>query len=237
MKRIVIVGMGRSGTTFLTEFLGKCGVVLGEVNWAHEHELARLINDTLLAQEFGAHPGLPYGRLPAEEIEPAGSWRQLAHCFIRFMDAEAQAQGTPAYWAFKDPRTTILHRIWLEHFDVIVGMFRSPNEVAASYLGQRWVKGWHRWQIVLDYWKRFNQSLLYIRDTYGSSKPLYVLNYNGDIAAQTWRLSEHLGLEITPEAAALFTTSRYHYRDQPRSMRRDVARVYDALVSMEILHQ
>jgi len=74
MQRIAIVGMGRSGTTYITEFLGKCGVFLDEVNWAHEHEMARLINDTILAQEFGARPGLPYGRLPTTEIELSITW-------------------------------------------------------------------------------------------------------------------------------------------------------------------
>jgi hypothetical protein len=79
MRRIAVIGMGRSGTTFLTEFLSKCGVFLDNVNWVYEHELVRLINDSILAQQFGAvEDWLPYGKLPKQEIELSEYWHQMA---------------------------------------------------------------------------------------------------------------------------------------------------------------
>lgn len=237
MKRIVVMGMGRSGTTFLTEFLGKCGAVLGQVNWAQEHEFARLINDTLLAKEYKARPGLPYGKLPKNEIQPGDYWHDLAGCFVRFMDAEAKRAASAEYWAFKDPRTTVLHNIWLGHFDVVIGMFRSPYEVEASYLGQGWVKGWNPRQTVKNYWKRFNQSLLHVQQACKGKKPVYILNYNADIAAQTRRLCDALGLPLPAQAQALFKGSEYHYRVKKMTIEPNLAPTYEALVASEILRQ
>ena len=94
MQRIAIVGMGRSGTTYVTEFLGKCGVFLDEVNWAHEHELARLVNDTILTQTFGAGPGLPYGKLPDGEITLPDYWHRMARFFVKYMDTRAGLEGS-----------------------------------------------------------------------------------------------------------------------------------------------
>ena len=112
VQRIAVVGMGRSGTSYLTEWLERCGVFVGHVNWAHEHPLARLINDTILEHDYGARPGLPYGELPPAEITVPEEWHANAGCFIRSMDSLAREAGART-WAFKDPRTTLLHTLWI----------------------------------------------------------------------------------------------------------------------------
>jgi hypothetical protein len=210
MQRIVIVGMGRSGTTFITEFLGKCGVFLDDVNWAYEHEFARLINDSILAQEFGAKPGKPYGRLPSQEIKLSDRWHRLSQFYLKYMESQA-IYGHYHSWAFKDPRTTILHNIWLGHFDIVVGIFRSPQEVVASYIGQGWIKGFWKERCALYYWKRFNQSLLNIYQMYVNKKPIYILDYNKDMIGQLMMLCNKLGIELSEQAKSLFNPSLNHY--------------------------
>ena len=72
IQRIAIIGMGRSGTSFLTRFLGKSGVYLGELPnkfGKYEHPLGRGINEEILAECFGAREGLPYGRLPTARLQ------------------------------------------------------------------------------------------------------------------------------------------------------------------------
>ena len=234
VARVAVLGMGRSGTTYICKFLDECGVYTDEVNWAHEHELGRLINDTILAQHYGARVGLPYGKLPAEELVVPENWHQLARCFIRYMDAQAAAKGGGRYWLFKDPRTTILHSIWLDHFDIIVGMFRLPQEVVASYVGQKWVTGWRNRRRVLDYWMRFNQSMLHVYDHYRGKKPIYILNYNGDQRAQTEALCRELGIQITPAAAACFQESLRHYKDPQWNGSAAVRGVYERLTSITL---
>jgi hypothetical protein len=223
--------MGRSGTTYVTEFLGKCGVFLDEVNWAHEHELARLVNDTILAQAFGAGPGLPYGKLPDGEITLPDYWHRMARFFVKYMDTLAGLEGGNRCWAFKDPRTTILHSIWLDHFDVVIGMFRAPQEVVSSYLGQGWIKGWRKARIALDYWKRFNQSLLHIYHSWQKDKDVYVLDYDGDVTAQTMALCGKLGIAAPEDAKSLFDPSRKHYKGGELPRDRMAIKLYEDLKS------
>jgi hypothetical protein len=234
MQRLLIVGMGRSGTTYITQFLGQCGVYLGAVNWAFEHEAAREINDGYLAQHCGARRGLPYGRLPAEEIEPEAGWRARAQEYVAYMDARARAAGSP-YWTFKDPRSTILHRLWADQFDVIVGMFRAPQQVVASYLAQRWISGLTPGRIALGYWKRFNRSLLDLHRTWSAAKPVYVLDFNAPMDAQVTALCARLGLELTPRAQALYSPGHNHFdlADLPRD--RDARALYAALLKIRML--
>ena len=137
----------------------------------------------------------------------------MAHFYIKYMDACSQLEGKGRDWAFKDPRTTILHSIWSNHFDVIIGMFRAPQEVVASYVGQGWVKGLRKGHIALNYWKRFNQSLLHIYEYYKGNKPIYVLDYNDDATAQASILLKKLEVPLTDDAKALFNPSLKHYSE------------------------
>lgn len=235
MQRIVVVGMGRSGTTFLTNFLGKCGVYLDEVNWAFEHELARLVNDTLLAKEFGARAGLPYGRLPEEEIVPSEYWREMAAFFVKYMDARILTKGGGTSWAFKDPRTTILHDIWLDHFDVVVGVFRAPQEVMASYVGKGWIKGFRKERVALNYWKRFNRSMLEIHRRCEGKKQIFVLNYNQEMEPQTTLLCEKLNLPITTEARGLFARELNHYPDPVLLSDAEAVEIYKKLQAVAMV--
>jgi len=240
IKRIAVVGMGRSGTTYITEFLGKCGVFLDEVNWAYEHELGRLINDTILNTKFGARPGLPYGELPETEIELPEYWHKMAQFFIKYMDLQLLSKGNNTntqYWAFKDPRTTILHCIWLEHFDVIIGIFRAPQEVVDSYIGQGWIKGFWKKRIALNYWRRFNLSLIHIYHTYRQKKQIYILDYNDDMITQTEILCEKLGLEVSNEAKSLFDPLKKHYTSDKFPKDREIMDVYKTLIDIKLVKQ
>jgi hypothetical protein len=234
MRRIVILGMGRSGTTYLTELLDKCGVYVDTVNWAHEHDLARIINDTLLEREFGARPGLPYGNLPDEEINPSEYWRTLARMYVDYMSGMAEKAGA-ASWTFKDPRTTVLGPMWLPHFDVVLGMFRTPQEVMDSYTGQKWVTGWGAKKTVLGYWKRFNRSLLTIYKQNQGVKPTFLLDYNQDHGAQAAVLCEKLGLPLTDEARNLYKLSLKHYTAENFPADPEAAEIYRGLREARIL--
>ena len=212
--RILTLGMGRSGTTFITEFLGRCGVFLDKVNWAYEHEGARAINDTILEKEYGARRGLPYGVLPDGEIEVGDKWHRRARDFIAKMDKQA-LKARARWWTFKDPRTTVLHTLWSPHFQAFVGTFRRPEQVVASYATQDWVAGPDRDRVVLGYWKRFNRSLVRLHDADGGARPFCLVDYNRDIEAQTLRMCERLGLAAPEAARGLFAQEKNRHRDVP----------------------
>jgi hypothetical protein len=208
-RRIAIVGMGRSGTSFLAKFCAKSGIYMGKIKGGKfEHSVGRQINDAILTERFGAREGRPYGSLPPEEIRVDGSWRLTVEEFIRDMDAQAAAIPTARYWGYKDPRTTVLHSLWLDHFDVVVGIFRRPQDVIDSYLAQHWISGWFKRRTALKYWMRFNSSLLHIADTVGPRKPVYIIDYNADVPHQLRRLCEVLDVPVLDEAMAIFKPSR-----------------------------
>jgi hypothetical protein len=237
MRRIVILGMGRSGTTFVTEFLGKCGVYLDEVNWAYEHELARMINDTVLEREFGARAGLPYGKLPKHEIQLSAYWGSMASFYVKYMDARAQIKGNVAAWAFKDPRTTVLHNIWMDHFDTVIGVFRAPQEVTASYVGKGWIAGFRKQSVALDYWKRFNRSLLSVHAACEGKKPVYILDYNRDMESQTRLLCERLDIPVSDEAQLLFSQALNHYPSETLPEDSEAVLLYRRLQSIALVKQ
>jgi hypothetical protein len=204
-RRIAVVGMGRSGTTFAIDLLGRLGVFLDSVNWASEHEDARAINDGYLEQFFGARPGRPYGRLPQGEIrieDPA--WRARVDRFVHAMDERCdRAQG----WAFKDPRTTILWDMWSRHFDVVVGVYRAPMLVADSYLSQKWISGPFPRRVAIEYWLRFNRSLVWIAD-HPAPAEFFLVEIAPDFPAQAYALADRLELDWDEGALDSFDPGR-----------------------------
>lgn len=210
MKRIAVIGMGRSGTSFITQFLSECGVYVDEVGDKFEHTLTRQINDAILEQEFGAKHGLPYGKLPDAELELSEKWHKKTKEFIAYIDAQAAEKSTSPYLAFKDPRTTVLHTLWIDYFDIVVGIYRRPEQVVESFLSKKWITGWRAQRTALNYWMRFNQSLLHVAAQRGG-KPMFVVDYNADMNAQTARLGAALGLPVPENARAVFNPERNHF--------------------------
>ena len=215
LDRIAILGMGRSGTTVLAELLGDAGVYLDDVNWAYEHEGARAVNDAYLAEKYGARPGLPYGRLPREEIlvcDPA--WRRKAAEFVDGMDERAGG----LVWAFKDPRTTVLHDLWLEYFGAVVAVYRRADLVVESYMSQGWIKGVRPRRTALSYWERFNTSLVHVLDTWNG--PSFLLEMSSDFLEQLQVVLERLGLQMPGGAADRFDPRRQPSRGADGAPRR-----------------
>lgn len=229
LKRIVILGMGRSGTSFLTGCLAKCGVYVDEVSDKFEHTQSKLINDTILREHYGARHGLPYGKLPAGEIELPQAWHDKAREFVDYMEAQAHAAGASKYWTFKDPRTTVLNRLWIAHFDIIVAIFRAPEQVVESFLARKWITGWQRKRTALEYWIRFNLSLLEVWKQWHPEKPFFLMDYNADITTQLKRLCAELALPLSDDATGYFDQERNHFSGASRLKNARALQVYESL--------
>jgi hypothetical protein len=229
MKRIIILGMGRSGTSFLTGCLAKCGVYVDEVSDKFEHSQSRGINETILQEYYGARHGLPYGNLPAEEIFLPETWHNKVREFVSYMDERARVAGAMKFWTFKDPRTTVLHSIWIDHFDVLVSIFRRPEQVVESFLARKWITGWRRKRIALDYWIRFNTSLLEVWKHWHSTKPTFVMDYNADIQIQLINLCNRLELPLSNDAQNYYESERNHFSKATALNHRRAIEVYQSL--------
>jgi hypothetical protein len=139
---VVVLGMHRSGTSFLVRTLNLAGLWLGGDDQLHtvegrakignpkgnyENNEGIAINDTILARSGGSWYNPPK-RLVATADDAA---RIVALC-------NTLANGQPAgylRWGWKDPRTVLTLDIWLQSLDsnlFIVGSYRHPSAVAKS---------------------------------------------------------------------------------------------------------
>jgi hypothetical protein len=236
--------MGRSGTSFLANFLGASGVFVDEANLPvkgnprkFEHPRAREINEAVLDEHFGAGKHPPYGKLPKAEISLDDPWRSKVADFVRYMDRVA-GDGDWQYWAVKDPRITILHSLWLDEFDVIVSIFRNPLHVVDSYLAIGWIHGLRKRRTALAYWTRFNQSLLTAHERYAAVKPTYVIDFNADIPSQLANLCARLAIPEDDDAFALYRPGREVNGSGPTSRLRlagEAGRTYSELLRLRNL--
>ena len=203
-KSILILGSGRSGTSFLSNLLHANGVKSGEcTSGTMENLKVRQINESYLSKYFQGQTRskTPYGILPDEEITVGTEFQEHSKNFVSEMNG-SQSQwwdNSTSWWMMKDPRTTLLHDMWVKHFDVLIGVFRNPTEVVNSYMKLLDVyfpdDKQEGYDIMLNYWKRFNQSLLHVFET--SDKEKYLFDFNDDVEKQTKTLFSNLEIDLT----------------------------------------
>ena len=203
-KSILILGSGRSGTSFLSNLLHANGVKAGECTGGTMENLkVRQINESYLSKYFQGQTRskTPYGILPDEEIKVDEEFQEYSKNFVSDMNGSSSQwwDNSTSWWMMKDPRTTLLHDMWVKHFDVVIGVFRHPVEVTNSYvelLGVYYPDNKEEaYDVMLNYWKRFNQSLLHVFET--SDKEKYLLDFNDDVEKQTKNLFSNLEIDLT----------------------------------------
>lgn len=151
---LMVVGMHRSGTSFLTGSLQEAGLELGKHSTWNPHNLKGnrentdivAFHDAMLAARGGAWDNPPAERPQWTEAEYAAA-RQLIDDY----------QGAPR-WGFKDPRALLAVEGWQELIPELrfVGIFRHPSAVADSLQARG---GMPREQ-ALALWKAYNSRLL-----------------------------------------------------------------------------
>ena len=202
-KSILILGSGRSGTSFLSNLLHANGVKAGECTGGTMENLkVRQINESYLSKYFQGQTRskTPYGILPDEEIKVDTEFQEYSKNFVSEMNGSSSQwwDNSTSWWMMKDPRTTLLHDMWVKHFDVVIGVFRHPVEVTNSYvelLGVYYPDNKEEaYDVMLNYWKRFNQSLLHVFET--SDKEKYLLDFNDDVEKQTKNLFSNLEIDL-----------------------------------------
>jgi hypothetical protein len=152
---VIVLGMHRSGTSFLMAALQAAGLYLGpelmdapnaaNVEGFFEAWEAVRINDRILAASGGS-----WDRVPVEvHGDPETSER-----IERFL--QELRSHTIAGW--KDPRTTLTFPVWQPHLTQyqIVACFRHPLSVAKSLQ----VRDEFPWDRGLELWAQYNEHLL-----------------------------------------------------------------------------
>jgi hypothetical protein len=203
---VAIVGMHRSGTSWLAGTLQELGLELGVVDEVNPYN-ARGNREHTRIQELHASVFQAAG----------GSWRNppgRAH----WSDAQRDELGSivadlgraGTVWGFKDPRTLFVLDEWravvpdLE----VVGIYRNPEAVAAS-LGRRGSFSMPRRE-ALALWTVYNRRLVEIH----RARPFPVLCFDrsaSELAGQVGALANGFGLVRHDVDPSFFDASLVHH--------------------------
>jgi hypothetical protein len=204
---VVVLGMHRSGTSFLIRSLNLSGLWLGgdqtlstvegrampgNPKGNYENRGCIAINDAILRRSGGGWFNPPRRMLVDEE----DYGRIQAFC-------SALEQGCPAghlRWGWKDPRTILTLEAWLKALNreiFIVASFRHPAAVARSLHAR------DKMPLEMGYalWAHYNASLIYYLERF----PHVLVRFDVDqdeLLEQTVRAAHLTGLRTDPAAIA-----------------------------------
>ncbi|QKE65039.1 sulfotransferase family protein [Aquipseudomonas campi] len=216
----MVVGMHRSGTSFLTGSLQQAGLELGNISAWNPHNLKGnrenleivAFNDEVLAARGFAWDNPPDAPVMWTEAEYARA-RQL----IVYYDGVAR-------WGFKDPRTLLLVEGWQHLLPELrfVGIFRHPTAVAQSLAA----RGEMPQEQAFALWLAYNKRLLKL---YRQTKfPL--LCFDEDEAVLHRKLDvvlDELGLEPSPER--FFSADLKHHKQVRQPLPAELQKLYREL--------
>lgn len=208
MPLVLILGMHRSGTSFLTKSLHEAGCWLGtdllaetmrdnlEGHW--ENREAMQINEYLLELAGGA-----WDRVP-ERLQADAEADERMAAFVRSLESHEVA-------GWKDPRTTITFPLWKPHLRDyrIVAALRHPMSVARSLH----VRNGIAIEDGLRLWTAYNERLL--ANIAGESGVLW-FDFDAkpeQVAASVRRICAALGLPCDSRIQALFNPYLRHYAE------------------------
>jgi hypothetical protein len=210
MPLVLILGMHRSGTSFLTKSLHEAGCHLGadlladtmrdnlEGHW--ESRQAVEINDHLLQLAGGAWNSIP------ERLRSDPETDERMAAFVRTLQAHRVA-------GWKDPRTTITFPLWKPHLPDyrVVAALRHPMSVARSLH----VRNGMAIEDGLRLWTVYNERLL--GHIAGESDVLW-FDFDAppeQVAASVRRICAALGLTCSERVESLFNPYlRHHARPE-----------------------
>jgi len=218
---VMIVGMHRSGTSFLTGSLQLAGLELGEYSAWNRHNLKGnrenqdivAFHDAVLARHGFAWDNPPPGALiwTDDEIAAARRW----------MDQYADEPR----WGFKDPRSLLLVEGWLDLVPDLqfVGIFRHPESVSRS-LRKR---GRITEEKAFELWKAYNSRLLELHRR--MDFPLLCFDETEEILHQKLdEICAELGLKSPPDER-FFTPELKHHKAKSGSIPDELKALYKAL--------
>ena len=223
---VIVLGMHRSGTSFLAGSLQLAGLELGRVSLKDKHnargnrETPGIVSfhDTVLETH-----GFSWKNPPMGEI----TWTLAERSRAQAEMAELNSGGL---CGFKDPRSLLMIRAWrgLCRDARFIGIFRNPVDVAASLVATRGCDE----ATAYDLWDHYNRRLLALHQDL--EFPLFCF----DDSAET--LHERLApvlpqLGLGPLKGIGFYSKRLkHHSSPPEQIPADFRGLYDALRARQV---
>lgn len=155
---VLIVGMHRSGTSFLTGSMQEAGLALGRHSeWNPHNTRGNRENPDVVAfhEELLANRGCSWDAPPEGILR----WTRAEIASAREL---VRAWEGLSSWGFKDPRTLLFVEGWEQLLPGMrcIGIFRHPAAVARSLAA----RGGMPEQKALDLWLHYNRRLLALHD-------------------------------------------------------------------------
>jgi hypothetical protein len=151
---VAVLGMHRSGTSWLAGSLQDLGLELGAVNEEarynpkgnRENEVLQALHSAVIRDSGGAWDA------PPDRVEWSKAHREQLAAFIADMCRRF------ALWGFKDPRTLLVLDEWHRQLPQLerVGIFRHPGAVAASLAARSPVPT----RLGVRLWQAYNERLV-----------------------------------------------------------------------------
>jgi hypothetical protein len=233
---IVVLGMHRSGTSWLAGELQERGLPLGEVNMSSRYnERGNRENPTILnLHENVLRASGGQWNKPPRHVVWTDAQRKSLHSFIDEMDEEFDGS-----WGCKDPRTLLTFDEWQQQLNGrmhLVGIFRHPQAVAASLLARELsprdrVRGKrHAFRL----WNAYCERLVALHQ----ATPFPLIRFDStpeDLEVQLSKAVDALGvsLDTADEGPANFAPELVHEESGPR-VPRNCARTWSYLTAHQI---
>lgn len=217
---VMVVGMHRSGTSFLTGSLQQAGLELGKFSAWNPHNLKGnrenleivAFNDEVLLKR-----GFAWDNPPTAPV----LWSDEEYAAARELIAEYDGV---ARWGFKDPRTLLLVEGWRHLLPELrfVGIFRHPTAVAQSLAA----RGGMPQEQAFALWLAYNKRLLAL---YRQVKfPLLCFDEDESVLHRKLdAVLDELGLE--PSAERFFSAELKHHEQVRQPLPAELQKLYREL--------
>jgi len=211
---VIITGMHRSGTSFLSRALNLCGVDLGPESDFFDSEL-----NPKFGNPRGHWENIKIINLNEEILKANdGTWHNIPNSLNKNPESLEKKQqsilqsfylNNAIAYGCKDPRFCIIFNKWKKQLPnfVLVGIFRHPLKVAES-LKKR--DGFD-YDKSLSLWKTYNENLLTYLKKFGG----FLLDFDwpkNKLLEQTQLIASKIGL-ASPDLSSWFTES-YKFSDK-----------------------
>lgn len=223
-QALMVVGMHRSGTSFLTGSLQQAGLELGQHSaWNPHNTKGNRENQAIVAfhDALLARHGYAWDTPPQEPL----SWTEKEQAQARKLINKYR--GVP-HWGFKDPRALLLVDGWLTLLPNLqfVGIFRHPQAVARSLDA----RGGMPQEQAFALWKAYNKRLL---DLYEFT-PFPLLCFDEDehlLSEKLDQLLPELGLEPLAQDR-FFSAELKHHQPEMTELPAELDNMYQSLRSL-----
>lgn len=224
-RATMVVGMHRSGTSFLTGSLQQAGLELGRHSaWNPHNQKGNRENQAIVAfhDALLARHGCSWDNPPADLLPWSDDDRRRARRLI------SEYRGVP-HWGFKDPRALLVVEGWRELLPGLrfVGIFRHPRAVARSLDA----RGGMPESQAFTLWKRYNNRLLSL---YRLS-PFPVLCFDEDDAILHEKLNQvllELDLAVLSESRFFSPELKHHQVESDEGLSDELKDIYLALKAL-----